>query len=54
MLLQKHWVARHENGSITDITPLRVETLIIVHPGSLGEFERLPEELHMVLYQHLR
>jgi hypothetical protein len=54
MLVQKHWVVRSRGGPLLNITPLQTDTPIFEHPGPISEFRLLNEEIHLVLFQHLR
>lgn len=54
LLLQKHWMVRDRTGAIFNITPLEQSTPMFAHPGSVDEFRRLREEIHLVRQLHLR
>jgi hypothetical protein len=54
LLIQKHWIVRDRTGRLINITPLEPPTPVFEHPGSVAEFMRLNEEIHLVHFQHLR
>jgi hypothetical protein len=45
---------RDPAGALVNITPLDPPTPTFEHPGPVAEFRHLPEEIHLVLLQHLR
>jgi hypothetical protein len=47
-------MVRGQTGALVNITPLDPPTPMFEHPGPVADFTRLPEELHLVKFQHLR
>ena len=52
-LFDKHSLVRSADGSLFDITPLKVPTPFIEHPGDHGGFLRLGNQLNLVVHPDL-